>query len=188
MSYVSQDNQNLLWELIAESDLLHTVSDRIPMVQQKFQAILMKYQFQRMDLTQKNKLTINEMVQYIKSLHDKKDTSDSIQYERIQTLQQTMNAHEAHFKEYSQPKKVNEIDFSDPKPDPNSYTPIQQILDSKQLERSADNKIDIVLKEIQDLKSIMLDIQQKLNNEQKQENTSNENTSNDITFTSELGI
>ena len=92
-----------------------------------------------------------------------------------------MNAHEAHFKEYSQPKKVNEIDFSDPKPDPNSYTPIQQILDSKQLERSADNKIDIVLKELQELKSIMIDIQTKLNKQEVQENTSNE-----ITFTSSL--
>jgi len=183
MSYVSQDNQNLLWELIAESELLHTVSDRIPMVQQQFQLILMKYQYQTLDLTQKNKSTIQEMVQYIKSLQDKKDTSESMQQERIQTLQQSMNAHEAHFKEYTQPKKVEEIDFSDPKPDPNSFTPIQQILDSKHLERSADNKIDIVLKEIQDLKSIMLDIQEKINKEQPHNNTSNE-----ITFTSELGM
>ena len=183
MTYVSQDNQNLIWELIAESNLLHTVSDRIPMVQQHFQSILMKYQFQTMNLTEKNKLTIHEMVQYIKSFQDKKDTSESMQQERIQTLQQTMNAHEAHFKEYSQPKKVNEIDFSDPKPDPNSYTPIQQILDSKQLERSADNKIDIVLKELQELKSIMLDIQSKLNKQQTQENSSNE-----ITFTSNLDL
>ena len=153
------------------------------MVHQHFQSILMKYQFQTMNLTEKNKLTIHEMVQYIKSFQDKKDTSESMQQERIQTLQQTMNAHEAHFKEYSQPKKVNEIDFSDPKPDPNSYTPIQQILDSKQLERSADNKIDIVLKELQELKSIMLDIQSKLNKQQTQENSSNE-----ITFTSNLDL
>ena len=90
-----------------------------------------------------------------------------------------MNAHEAHFKEYSQPKKVEEIDFSDPKPDPNSFTPIQQILDSKQLERSADNKIDMVLKEIQDLKSIINNIQSQLN-EQK-----SANHSNDITITSD---
>ena len=55
MTYVSQDNQNLLWELIAESNLLHTVSDRIPMVQQQLQSILMKYQFQTMNLTEKNK-------------------------------------------------------------------------------------------------------------------------------------
>jgi hypothetical protein len=143
----------------------------------------MKYQFQTMNLTEKNKLTIHEMVQYIKSFQDKKDTSESMQQERIQTLQQSMNAHEAHFKQFNQPKKVNEIDFSDPKPDPNSYTPIQQILDSKQLERSADNKIDIVLKELQELKSIMLDIQTKINKEQTQENTSNE-----ITFTSKLEL
>ena len=58
MTYVSQDNQNLIWELIAESNLLHTVSDRIPMIQQHFQSILMKYQFQTMNLTEKNKLTI----------------------------------------------------------------------------------------------------------------------------------
>ena len=79
MTYVSQDNQNLLWELIAESNLLHTVSDRIPMVQQQLQSILMKYQFQTMNLTEKNKLTIHEMVQYIKSFQDKKDTSESMQ-------------------------------------------------------------------------------------------------------------
>tara|TARA_A200000113_G_C8681453_1_gene295660 strand:- start:93 stop:596 length:504 start_codon:yes stop_codon:yes gene_type:complete len=165
MTYVSQDNQNLLWELIAESNLLHTVSDRIPMVQQQLQSILMKYQFQTMNLTEKNKLTIREMVQYIKSFQDKKDTSESMQQERIETLQQTMNAHEAHFKEFNQPKKVEEIDFSDPKPDPSTFTPIEQILDNKQLERSADNKIDTVLKEIQEIKSIMLDIQTKLNEE-----------------------
>ena len=165
MSYVSKDNQNLLWELIGESGLLHTVADRIPMVQQHFQTILMKYQDQNIDLTQKNKATIHEMVLYIKSFQDKKDTSESMQQERMQTLQQSMNAHEAHFKQYNQPKQVEEIDFSDPKPDPNTFTPIEQILDNKQLERSADNKIDTVLKEIQELKSIMLDIQTKLNEE-----------------------
>ncbi len=179
MSYVSHENQNLLWELIAESGLLHTVSDRIPMIQQHFQSILMKYQYQNMDLTQKNKTTIHEMVQYIKSFQNKHDTSETLQQQRMQTLQQSMNAHEAHFKEYSQPKKVEEIDFSDPKPDPNSFTPIQQILDSKQLERSADNKIDMVLKEIQDLKSIINNIQSQLN-EQK-----SANHSNDITITSD---
>jgi hypothetical protein len=183
MSYVSQENQNLLWELIAESEILHTVSDRIPMVQQQFQSILMKYQFVTMELTHKNKSTIQEMVQYIKSLQDKKDTSESMQQERIQTLQQSMNAHEAHFKEYTQPKKVKEIDFSDPSPDPNSFTPIQQILDSKQLERSGDNKIDTVLKELQEIKSIMLSIQEKINKEHLHENTSNE-----ITFSSDLGM
>ena len=56
MSFVSQDNQNLLWELIAESGLLHTVSDRIPMVQVQFQSKLMKYQFSSITLTEKNKL------------------------------------------------------------------------------------------------------------------------------------
>lgn len=178
MSYVSKDNQNLLWELIGESGLLHTVADRIPMVQQHFQAILMKYQHQNIDLTQKNKATIHEMVLYIKSFQDKKDTSESMQQERMQTLQQSMNAHEAHFKQYNQPKQVEEIDFSDPKPDPNSFTPIDQILDKKQLERSSDNKIDTVLKEIQELKSIMLDIQKQLNQHNKEENKTNK-----ITFT-----
>jgi DNA repair exonuclease SbcCD ATPase subunit len=105
------------------------------------------------------------MVQYIKSFQDKKDTSESMQQERMNTLQQSMNAHEAHFKEFSEPKKVEEIDFSDPKPDPSTFTPIEQILDNKQLERSADNKIETVLKEMQELKSIMLDIQRKLNEE-----------------------
>ena len=163
MSYVSKDNQNLLWELIGESGLLHTVADRIPMIQQHFQSVLMKYQYLNMDLTQQNKATIHDMVQYIKSFQDKKDTSESMQQERMETLQQSMDAHQAHFKEFSEPKKVEEIDFSDPKPDPNTFTPIEQILDSKQLERSGDNKIDTVLKEIQELKSIMLDIQRKLN-------------------------
>ena len=165
MSYVSKDNQNLLWELIGESGLLHTVADRIPMIQQHFQSVLMKYQYLNMDLTQQNKATIHDMVQYIKSFQDKKDTSESMQQERMETLQQSMDAHQAHFKEFSEPKKVEEIDFSDPKPDPNTFTPIEQILDSKQLERSGDNKIDTVLKEIQELKSIMLDIQTKLNEE-----------------------
>jgi hypothetical protein len=165
MSYVSKDNQNLLWELIGESGLLHTVADRIPMIQQHFQSVLMKYQYLNMDLTQQNKATIHDMVQYIKSFQDKKDTSESMQQERMNTLQQSMNAHEAHFKEFSEPKKVEEIDFSDPKPDPSTFTPIEQILDNKQLERSADNKIETVLKEMQELKSIMLDIQRKLNEE-----------------------
>ena len=165
MSYVSKDNQNLLWELIGESGLLHTVADRIPMIQQHFQSVLMKYQYLNMDLTQQNKATIHDMVQYIKSFQDKKDTSESMQQERMETLQQSMDAHQAHFKEFSEPKKVEEIDFSDPKPAPNTFTPIEQILDSKQLERSGDNKIDTVLKEIQELKSIMLDIQTKLNEE-----------------------
>ena len=165
MSYVSKDNQNLLWELIGESGLLHTVADRIPMIQQHFQSVLMKYQYLNMDLTQQNKATIHDMVQYIKSFQDKKDTSESMQQERMETLQQSMDAHQAHFKEFSEPKKVEEIDFSDPKPDPNTFTPIEQILDNKQLERSADNKIETVLKEMQELKSIMLDIQTKLNEE-----------------------
>ncbi len=163
MSYVSKDNQNLLWELIGESGLLHTVADRIPMVQQHFQSVLMKYQYLNMDLTQQNKATIHDMVQYIKSFQDKKDTSESMQQERMETLQQSMDVHQAHFKEFSEPKKVAEIDFSDPKPDPSTFTPIEQILDNKQLERSADNKIETVLKEIQELKSIMLNIQTKLN-------------------------
>ena len=163
MSYVSKDNQNLLWELIGESGLLHTVADGIPMIQQHFQSVLMKYQYLNMDLTQQNKATIHDMVQYIKSFQDKKDTSESMQQERMETLQQSMDAHQAHFKEFSEPKKVEEIDFSDPKPDPSTFTPIEQILDNKQLERSADNKIETVLKEIQELKSIMLDIQRKLN-------------------------
>ena len=163
MSYVSKDNQNLLWELIGESGLLHTVADRIPMIQQHFQSVLMKYQYLNMDLTQQNKATIHDMVQYIKSFQDKKDTSESMQQERMETLQQSMDAHQAHFKEFSEPKKVEEIDFSDPKPDPSTFTPIEQILDNKQLERSADNKIETVLKEMQELKSIMLDIQRKLN-------------------------
>ncbi len=165
MSYVSKDNQNLLWELIGESGLLHTVADRIPMIQQHFQSVLMKYQYLNMDLTQQNKATIHDMVQYIKSFQDKKDTSESMQQERMETLQQSMDAHQAHFKEFSEPKKVEEIDFSDPKPDPSTFTPIEQILDNKQLERSADNKIETVLKEMQELKSIMLDIQRKLNEE-----------------------
>jgi hypothetical protein len=54
MSYVSKDNQNLLWELIGESGLLHTVADRIPMIQQHFQSVLMKYQYLNMDLTQQS--------------------------------------------------------------------------------------------------------------------------------------
>ena len=163
MSYVSKDNQNLLWELIGESGLLHTVADRIPMIQQHFQSVLMKYQYLNMVLTKQNKATIHDMVQYIKSFQDKKDTSESMQQERMETLQQSMDAHQAHFKEFSEPKKVEEIDFSDPKPDPSTFTPIEQILDNKQLERSADNKIETVLKEMQELKSIMLDIQRKLN-------------------------
>ena len=163
MEYVSRENQNLLWELIAESGLLHTVADRIPLIQQQFQSVLMKYQYQDITLTEKNKITISAMVQYIKSFQEKKDTSESIRNDRMQSLQNSMNAHEAHFKQYAEPKKVQEIDFSDPTPDLSNYAPIQQILDNKQLERNADNKIDMVLKELQEVKTIMLDIQQKLN-------------------------
>ena len=180
MSFVSQDNQNLLWELIAESGLLHTVADRIPMVQKQYQSLLMRYQYDTSDITEKNKKVIHEMISYIKSVQAKNETNENIQSERMKTLQDNMNAHEAHFKQYNQPKQVEEIDFSDPTPDPNSLTPIQQILDSKQLERTADNKIDMVLKDLQEVKTIMLDIQKKLNENQHQENTSN-----NITFTSE---
>ena len=113
MSYVSKDNQNLLWELIGESGLLHTVADGIPMIQQHFQSVLMKYQYLNMDLTQQNKATIHDMVQYIKSFQDKKDTSESMQQERMETLQQSMDAHQAHFKEAQE--RYNEI-IAKPKP------------------------------------------------------------------------
>ena len=83
MSFVSQDNQNLLWELIAESGLLQTVSDKIPMVQQQFQSRLMKYQYQDTTLSQKNKQVIQEMVVYIKSFQNKKDTTEVHQQERM---------------------------------------------------------------------------------------------------------
>ena len=97
------------------------------MVQQQFQSKLIKFQYDHATLTQKNKLVIQEMIQYIKEFQTKKETSESLQQERMNTLQQSMNAHENHFKQYALPKKVEEIDFSDPKPDPNSYTPIQQL-------------------------------------------------------------
>ena len=180
MTFISQDNQNLLWELIAESGLLHTVSDRIPMVQQQFQGNLMKYQFSDITLTEKNKLVIQEMITYIKSVQEKKDTNESLQNERINTLQENMNAHEAHFKQYALPKKVQEIDFSDPKPDPNSYTPIQQVLNSQQLERNADNKIDTILKELQEMKDMMNIIIDFVNNKNKENETIKEK---EITFT-----
>ena len=116
--------------ITASSDISKCFIYLIPPYLLTILSILMKYQFQTMNLTEKNKLTIREMVQYIKSFQDKKDTSESMQQERIETLQQTMNAHEAHFKEFNQPKKVEEIDFSDPKPDPSTFTPIEQILDN----------------------------------------------------------
>ena len=74
-----------------------------------------------------------------------------------------MNAHENHFKQYALPKKVEEIDFSDPTPDPNSYTPIQQVLDSQQLKRNSDNKLDIVIQDINTVKKTISDIQEQVN-------------------------
>ena len=163
MSFTSQDNQNLLWELIAESGLLHTVADRIPMVQQQFQSKLMKYQYDSKSLTEKNKLVIQDMIQYIKSLQSNNETSESLQQQRMNTLQENMNIHENHFKQYALPKKVEEIDFSDPTPDPNSYTPIQQVLDSQQLKRNSDNKLDIVIQDINTMKKTISDIQEQVN-------------------------
>ncbi len=163
MSFTSHDNQNLLWELIAESGLLHTVADRIPMVQQQFQSKLMKFQYDDATLTEKNKLVIQEMIQYIKEFQTKKETNESLQQERMNTLQQSMNAHENHFKQYALPKKVEEIDFSDPTPDPNSYTPIQQILNSQQLERNSDNKLDTLVQDIDTMKKSMSEIQEQVN-------------------------
>ena len=163
MSFTSQDNQNLLWELIAESGLLHTVADRIPMVQQQFQSKLMKYQYDSKSLTEKNKLVIQDMIQYIKSFQSNNETSESLQQQRMNTLQENMNIHENHFKQYPLPKKVEEIDFSDPTPDPNSYTPIQQVLDSQQLKRNSDNKLDIVIQDINTVKKTISDIQEQVN-------------------------
>tara|TARA_Y100000992_G_scaffold56498_1_gene34197 strand:- start:445 stop:1023 length:579 start_codon:yes stop_codon:yes gene_type:complete len=163
MSFTSQDNQNLLWELIAESGLLHTVADRIPMVQQQFQSKLMKYQYDSKSLTEKNKLVIQDMIQYIKSFQSNNETSESLQQQRMNTLQENMNIHENHFKQYALPKKVEEIDFSDPTPDPNSYTPIQQVLDSQQLKRNSDNKLDIVIQDINTVKKTISDIQEQVN-------------------------
>ena len=163
MSFTSQDNQNLLWELIAESGLLHTVADRIPMVQQQFQSKLMKYQYDSKSLTEKNKLVIQDMIQYIKSFQSNNETSESLQQQRMNTLQENMNIHENHFKQYAFPKKVEEIDFSDPTPDPNSYTPIQQVLDSQQLKRNSDNKLDIVIQDINTVKKTISDIQEQVN-------------------------
>ena len=163
MSFTSQDNQNLLWELIAESGLLHTVADRIPMVQQQFQSKLMKYQYDSKSLTEKNKLVIQDMIQYIKSFQSNNETSESLQQQRMNTLQENMNIHENHFKQYALPKKVEEIDFSDPTPDPNSYTPIQQGLDSQQLKRNSDNKLDIVIQDINTVKKTISDIQEQVN-------------------------
>lgn len=184
MSFISQDNQNLLWELIAESGLLHTVADRIPMVQQQFQSKLMKFQYDSATLTEKNKLVIQEMIQYIKEFQTKKETSETLQQARMNTLQESMNAHENHFKQYAMPKKVEEIDFSDPKPDPNSYTPIQQVLNSQQLERNSDNKLDTLVQDIDTMKKSISEIQKQVNqifvlvNEKKKD--IEENT---ITFT-----
>ena len=163
MSFTSQDNQNLLWELIAESGLLHTVADRIPMVQQQFQSKLMKYQYDSKSLTEKNKLVIQDMIQYIKSFQSNNETSESLQQQRMNTLQENMNIHENHFKQYAFPKKEEEIDFSDPTPDPNSYTPIQQVLDSQQLKRNSDNKLDIVIQDINTVKKTISDIQEQVN-------------------------
>ena len=78
-------------------------------------------------------------------------------------LLQSMNAHENHFKQYALPKKVEEIDFSDPKPDPNSYTPIQQVLNSQQLERNSDNKLDTLVQDIGTMKNSISEIQEQVN-------------------------
>ena len=103
------------------------------------------------------------MIQYIKEFQTKKETSESLQQERMNTLQQSMNAHENHFKQYALPKKVEEIDFSDPKPDPNSYTPIQQVLNSQQLERNSDNKLDTLVQDIGTMKNSISEIQEQVN-------------------------
>lgn len=162
MTFISQDNQNLLWELIAESGLLHTVSDRIPMIQQQFQSRLMKFQYESISLTEKNKSVIRDMVQYIKEFQAKKDTSESLQQERMNALQESMHVHENHFKQYALPKKVEEIDFSDPKPDANSYTPIQQVLNSQQIERNSDNKLDTLIHDIETMKNSISTIQEQV--------------------------
>lgn len=157
MSLVSQDNQDLLWDLIAETGILHTVANRIPNVQKHFQNLLLKYQHNQYytSVTDKNKIILQEMIQYIKSFHTKVDTAESLRLEREHSLQQSVSAIEDDFNQYAQQKKMPDIDFSDPVPDPNSYTPIQQVLHSQQEDREKYNKIDVLLKETREVKQLV---------------------------------
>ena len=157
MSFVSQNNQDLLWDLIAETNLLHTVADRIPVIQQKFQFLIMKYQFDDVytTITDKNKVLLKDMIEYIKSCQDKIDTAETLRKQREDTLQQSMSAIEEDFKQYSTRQKPAEINFADPEPDPKSYTPIQQVLQSQQNERENEHKLDILIQEMREIKKLM---------------------------------
>tara|TARA_Y100000994_G_C15443758_1_gene339518 strand:- start:325 stop:594 length:270 start_codon:yes stop_codon:yes gene_type:complete len=78
-----------------------------------------------------------------------------LRLEREQSLQQSVSAIEDDFNQYAQQKKMPDIDFSDPVPDPNSYTPIQQVLHSQQEDREKYNKIDVLLKETREVKQLV---------------------------------
>lgn len=183
MTFTSNDNKQLLWDLINETGMFDKVAPNYnkQTIIQMFEEMLNKIDIYNLSLTEKNKLFLSE---YVKKLNYLKieNTKDDLQKHREHMFEERLKLKQDEFRKYMQPPKPPIINFLEPEQDAkidyidltskiknNSVIDMNEVTEVKKkvtfkpdFDKHDNNdidkpdKYDIILSELKEIKELLL--------------------------------